>query len=297
MNPLFQMNQDELLSQTKRLVREELRIGLEVLKHLREVERRRLYLERGYSSLFAFCVTELGYSEPQAQLRIDAMRALRDTPEIEEQVRSGALPITSVVTLQRFFRREKLRTGNRVEKKERLALFQQVQGKSTREVERVLVAKSPESALPRERQRLITEKHVEIRIVVTEEVREKLEMLKAHYSHRMKDVTSTAELLDLLASDALKRAKPERSSAPTALSVEVRRPSVALSQFVRARDSEGCSYVDPKTGRRCGSRYFLQVDHVVPFSKGGKTDPENLRVLCGAHNRLVWDNWQCAADG
>ena len=41
------------------------------------------------------------------------------------------------------------------------------------------------------------------------------------------------------------------------------------------RDGEGCSYVDPQTGRRCNSTHLIEIDHIVPG---------NLR-LCGAHHR------------
>ena len=35
----------------------------------------------------------------------------------------------------------------------------------------------------------------------------------------------------------------------------------------------------------CGSRSYLQVDHIVPFALGGGHSAKNLRLLCGVHNR------------
>ncbi len=61
---------------------------------------------------------------------------------------------------------------------------------------------------------------------------------------------------------------------------------VAVKREVWRRDQGRCSYVDPHSGRRCGSRYRLEIDHVVPFALGGGAEPENLRVRCGAHHRL-----------
>ncbi|MDE0217811.1 MAG: HNH endonuclease signature motif containing protein, partial [Spirochaetaceae bacterium] len=52
------------------------------------------------------------------------------------------------------------------------------------------------------------------------------------------------------------------------------------------RDQGCCSYVDPHSGRRCGSRYRLEIDHIVPFALGGPTELRNLRVRCRAHHRL-----------
>lgn len=36
---------------------------------------------------------------------------------------------------------------------------------------------------------------------------------------------------------------------------------------------------------RCGSQVELQYDHIIPFSLGGASTPENLQILCGTCNR------------
>ena len=59
----------------------------------------------------------------------------------------------------------------------------------------------------------------------------------------------------------------------------------AVKRQVWARDQGCCSYVDRGSGRRCGSRYLLQVDHVFPYALGGSAEPDNLRLLCAAHHR------------
>ena len=61
---------------------------------------------------------------------------------------------------------------------------------------------------------------------------------------------------------------------------------VAVRREVWRRDQGRCSYVDRHSGRRCCSRYRLEVDHVVPFALGGGAQPENLRLRCEAHHRL-----------
>ena len=35
----------------------------------------------------------------------------------------------------------------------------------------------------------------------------------------------------------------------------------------------------------CGARAFLQYDHIEPYAQGGPTEIDNLRRLCGPHNR------------
>ena len=40
------------------------------------------------------------------------------------------------------------------------------------------------------------------------------------------------------------------------------------------RDGSCCSFVDPHSGRRCSSRFLLELDHLVPFARGGSAEPE-----------------------
>jgi hypothetical protein len=54
-----------------------------------------------------------------------------------------------------------------------------------------------------------------------------------------------------------------------------------VMEKTRAR---GCDHTDPD-GNRCGSHHFLQRDHIHEFSRGGLNTIENLRWLCGFHNR------------
>jgi 5-methylcytosine-specific restriction endonuclease McrA len=50
------------------------------------------------------------------------------------------------------------------------------------------------------------------------------------------------------------------------------------------RDHGKCTYIDPKSGRQCGSTSFIEIDHIIPHALGGKTTFENLRLYCKTHN-------------
>jgi len=64
----------------------------------------------------------------------------------------------------------------------------------------------------------------------------------------------------------------------------------AVRREVWRRDQGSCSYVDRHSGRdsgrRCGSRYRLEIDHIVPFALGGANELSNLRIRCAAHHKL-----------
>ncbi len=52
-------------------------------------------------------------------------------------------------------------------------------------------------------------------------------------------------------------------------------------RFVIARDGGMC------TADGCGSRYRLQVHHIVPRSQGGTNDPDGLGTVCWYHHMVV----------
>jgi hypothetical protein len=62
---------------------------------------------------------------------------------------------------------------------------------------------------------------------------------------------------------------------------------VRVRREVRRRSGGQCEYVDAQTHRRCESRQQLQLDHVIPFARGGQATTENLRHHCFAHNALA----------
>jgi hypothetical protein len=55
---------------------------------------------------------------------------------------------------------------------------------------------------------------------------------------------------------------------------------------VRARDAGRCRFVDEQ-GRRCSERHGLEFHHRRPYGMGGDHSPENISLLCPAHNRYL----------
>ncbi len=78
--------------------------------------------------------------------------------------------------------------------------------------------------------------------------------------------------LELTASDLAGR--------PIALGRTTRVIKPRLRRYVLHRDG-GCA------ADGCTSRYRLQPHHIVPWSQGGSTDPENLTTLCWFHHHVV----------
>jgi hypothetical protein len=328
---LKSISDSELLSKTKTLAFEERRIGIEVLHHLREIDARKLFASLGFSSLFAYCMTELGYSEGGTHRRISAMRLLREVPEYEAKLEEGKVSVATLSQVQSFLTQEKRQNGKSYSSEEKLEILAKVEGKSTQQTERVLATISPQ--LRREEKvRAINETETEIRFVVKKELMEKIDHLKNLLGGKRK-IQDFAGLLEELVDMGIQKLDPQRkktdrqsrpsndrevvnvseSSLPlveVALS-EVSSRDVSCSELASAgemrigekkatryipvtvkrevwkRDGGRCTFVDAKSGRRCGSQHALQWEHVVPYARGGQSTFENIKLLCQAHNQYA----------
>ena len=421
------LSDDRLLERTKELSGLEHHVEVVVIDHLREIHRRRLYLRRGFSSLFDYAVRELGYSDAAAWRRLKAMRLCADIDGVRERLQDGSMTLNAAAQLQNAFDRQE-RDRDRaarsapggdgfgdaaqsqdgsapgpaqpaerkppvLDRSARRALVEQAAGKSSRQVMRLLAEVDPELAAPADRVRPLGAGRWELKAVIDDECRRGLERLKGLLSHVDPHMT-LGQIVGRLVQEGLDRHDPARpprgrrtgaraagakrtsaaktqapstrgtasaakqeassnSAAPSAAKVSAQpaapsgdeaaaplkpdRPDTsaakpagdttsasktrrlgrqavadakpaappprtqtsaakagggtgraipaAVKREVWRRDRGRCRYVDRTSGRRCGSQHLLQIDHVVPYARGGGAEPNNLRLLCAAHHR------------
>jgi hypothetical protein len=263
----------ELLLATRRLVEDERRVCVAVLKNLREIERRRLYAEEGYSSLWEFTTRYLSYSEGAAHRRIAAMRLIKSLPEVEGKIGRGELSLTVAARVQDFVTREKA---------EPAMVLKAVEGKSLRAVELALAELAPQ-ALPKERSRPVTATHTEIKILVDLAMKEKLDVILARRGRR-----NYGEAIRMLIDAEWAKIKKQReATTPPEVNNLAQNLPASVKRFVWRRDGGRCTFLEPATGRRWEADHFLEIDHIHPVALGGTHDPANLRLLCREHNLLA----------
>src|SRR5262245_53396124 len=99
MGTIALLSDAELLSRLPLLVRAEQEATADVVEHLVEVERRRLYLEQACSSLAKYCEERLGYAEDAAFKRARAAKLAVLFPRALDELRSGGIHLTGLVLL------------------------------------------------------------------------------------------------------------------------------------------------------------------------------------------------------
>ena len=306
---LTHITDQALLASTQELAQNERETLTKILHHLREIERRRVYCDAGCSSLFEYAVKCLHYSEGQAGRRIQAMRLIKEIPEIEQKIESGALSLSNISQAQSFFR--DVSAGNQgagpkiVTRETKLRVLGRLENKSSRDGQKELIQLGGNTALPRERERVLTDDKSEIKFVIDRDLREKLDEVRSLLGPDAMSM-SFAELIAKIAdigADSLRarkfgkrRAQTMNARANENTADEVKSPvtptpapewrppsnnpryvSKDIKSFVWQRDRGVC--------RGCGSRRGLNFDHIVPVARGGQGTPDNLRLLCFACNQ------------
>ena len=281
-----------LLEKRSNLVHREREILTEVLRHLREVERRKLFSELGYSSLFDYATRELKYSEGQAERRIQAMRLVKELPEIEQGITSGELSLSNLSSAQSLFRNIRKSDPRRItSRQEKVSIINSLKNKSAREGQKEILKWQPQgiNAAQFEKERQVTPDACEVRFLMTDQMRAKLENVRSLLGPKAVDM-GYAELFETMAE--LSAAKLEEKKFGKKASKAGKTPTVEeRKEKVEDFQSQNRRYIPKKLKAavwrrdqgqcgRCHGKRNLNYDHVKPVALGGETTLENLRLLC-----------------
>ena len=297
------VSDEHLLTCFANAVRTERKITNHVLALIGEIDRRKLYLRKAYTSLFDFLVNDFGYSPGAAMRRIDAARLLCELPETAQKFQEGTLTLSQATQVQRASRELKKLKKESLSPESKRKLILQIESSTQKQTEHIIATTLDLPVVPQQKQTQHRDQSVTLTITFTHEQMQILQQAQNMISHTVVG-QDWAEALTYLAKREVKRRTSVRETssansfgvsevaAVAAVSPKNQFNSTnkrrALPMAVRKALLNGnatCAYKDAN-GKRCESRRFLQIDHVQSWSRGGTNDPENLQVLCGVHNRL-----------
>ena len=299
----------------------------ETLAAICEVESRNLYLEAGYSSLFEYCMVDLGYSEDATKKRIHATRAAREHADLVfPALADGRLHLSGLVLLAPHLTQENAEE-----------LLAAAANQSKAKIEMLLVQRKPKPDLPAWIQPLASGPlhsgparegapgHVESGIAGSlspvalfeqapagvEQRSRTIPLAPQRYGYQFSsdeefqtDLTEATELLG----DAV---APGDLAAIFKRVLKAALPVLRKQKFGAAKKPGRCRAPKPgsrripnsvkravwkRDGGRCtyvsddGRRCTsrkVQYDHIEEVARGGLSTESNVRLLCHAHNQLA----------
>ncbi len=310
------LSDQELLSNTKKLVKEEKNLTLKIIEHLEEVSKRKLYCDLKYQSLFEYCVYELGYSRDEAYRRLDAMKTSKKVPEIKKELGNGTITL-STINLMSDFLNASAKKNITINSRE---ILTQIKGQSKKDVEKFFIKKKEELGIKTQiaKKEIVTKAGEEVRLNITlkKSTMDKITKLKALVSHSNPNF-ETSDLLDKVLDDAIAKMeakkfaqrKAREGKVPTKNSLSNNQISDGNSSSAKKLSSSSSSakissqnssctsrYIPAQVKREvyknsskscanCGSIFFLEYDHQKSFAKGGASDATNMIILCSRCNQ------------
>ncbi len=247
-----------LVEKLVRLAKEENELTANIILHLVELDRRKLYRDLGYTSLFAYVVSGLGYSENAAKRRITAARCVSQFPQVYQMLLKRELSLSTISIIAPV-----------LTEKNKDSVLPQVVGKSRVEVEWVaghfnprksqwdkivpiVAPKTIESTVQQETDNLETSfgsqeteknysENKNTQLVLEERYRfefsgskafkEKLDSVKSLASGGLKPGATLEETLELLMDEYIQKHSPEKREERR----QARKRRVASKKVLRAK--------------------------------------------------------------
>lgn len=276
----------EIDEQMSVLIKTERKITRQILELIQAAEHQRLPLERGFKDTYDWLIRGHGYSGSAANRRIQASRLLRDMPEIASKVESGSVNLTTLWQTQKAIRAQQKSTGKKITLTEKKAAILKIEGKTSTVAERELNTLFPDGVKSEQK---LTAKHgggMGLSVDLNAEDASELNRARELLSHALPGAP-VGQIIGRLARDFNRRNDPLRKQKTHLVATPQRGTKARCRRDLIQQAGGKCGFADPVTKRVCGSRYQLEIDHIVPRARGGSDDPSNLRCLCRNHNQLM----------
>jgi len=313
----------------KTLVKTERKITHEILLTIQEIDIKKSYRELGYGSLYAYLTKEIGYTEGPAQSRIQAARLLKQVPEVSEDLKAGNINLSQMAMAQSAIRQEEQAEKIKISKEEKLELFEEIKSKNMFETIKTPKKELPSFKPPKPRAIPVDDGQIQVTLQFEEKDWQKIQSLMAHFSHSVPDQKLESLLLywhsqveakkqkqkervekqEMKVKQQMQGQNQDQSEAKTKNTSErnlsaseisplkqrwtvVKREHIPqkIKVLLRNRAGDQCEF-HAANGKRCESKHFLEIDHIVPLARGGSNEFQNLRIYCRAHNQLAAKDW------
>ncbi len=140
---LDSLSDDVLLARVAEMVGRSRRVEADLVWHLAEVDRRRLYLREACPSMHVYATTRLHLSDAEAYLRITAARPSRRFPAVLAMLAEGMLHLSAIAKLAPHLREDNAET-----------LLGRAARRSKREIDMLVAELAPQPDVPSRMRRL-----------------------------------------------------------------------------------------------------------------------------------------------
>lgn len=284
----------------------------EILLHLQEVSRRRMFCDYQCESMHAYCVKILGYSDGEAWIRIKAAKLIKQRPELVESIKDGRLNLTNASNMMHLFDK------GQFDGSEKNKIINNILGQSTREAKIILEQVALENGVQEKenlssmrRRKIGYADKTELKIVLGNDDLENLNFIKSKLN-----IKDDGDLLKKLLKRerarldpacTMVKARSEKNALEKNVPSKMTETKIAQSPVMTEKTKAKKNFTTPRNlgakveghprsispakkfkiyadshsqCEKCQSVFALNIDHIKPVAHGGNNAQENLRLLC-----------------
>jgi hypothetical protein len=295
----------QIVEKLKQLVANERKLTAEIIEHIQKIEALKIHLQMGFPTLFSFLTEHIGYSPASAQRRIDASRLLTSVPEVSDDIKLGRINLSQVsMVAQAVRQKQKEEPGLQINATDKKIMLEKIIGQTYEASQKIISQSLNLQIKQHDHKKIQQDESVRFEITFSKVQMELLNRVKSLLSHTNPNA-SVAETFEHLANFYLKQKCPTRKIKNTNIKkitlskinnanhrvshseTTTRKPiPMPLKRYIWNRDHGCCQFKDTNTGKICGTKHLLEIDHIKRVRHGGNNHPSNLRLLCNAHNLL-----------
>ena len=210
---ISRLSNQDLMGRFGQLVQTERKITGLVLECIIEIDRRKIYLEKAYPSLFEFLVKEFGYSPSSAMRRIESARLLREIPEMSEKIKSGAINLSQLAKVQQTIRAVQKTSNIKIVTAQKKEILNKIEFETQAKTELILAQEFNLPHVHFEKEKVHKDESITLAMTFTKEQMELLEQAQNLVSHAVPN-KKWSEMFTYLAQKEIKSRSPKVHKKP-----------------------------------------------------------------------------------
>ncbi len=259
----------QIVERLQYLHKQEKEILSETIRLLGDIRKYKIFSDYQCKDLLEFCQKILGYTESQTHRRVRALNLIDRYEELDP-----SMPLTHIMNAGNLFDQ----CGPIISKEEKIEILEEIKNKPTQQAKEILKAKGREiqgkDPLPKKDFQTKIRKENNRVIVSFQFTEEEFELMDAlrKGKENLKDVVVESMKINKELRDKKKHAQVKN---PRKQKVKLNNKRTIPAEVKRAafeKNNGRCS--------NCHTMKNLEYDHKIPFALGGKSDKENIRLMC-----------------
>ncbi|MBT3979971.1 MAG: HNH endonuclease [Bacteriovoracaceae bacterium] len=267
---LQNLSDERLIEDTKMWNEKEEHCTRQFLRHINEVNRRRLFCDDKTGSLFKYIRKNFNKSDSEISRRVLAAKTLRHVPYADKALANKQVTLTNLAEVSNL-------VENIKSKKKKNEILDSIKGKTQTQTRELVDELTGKKRATRSKTHSHSDGSLRIHLTLVGQTAKDYDFLKEQLSnngiYKPEEVighaiNSTAE--------SMRKKIIGMGSRKSKVITNTRAISAAIKKAVMTRSGNKCE--------NCASKYNLHFDHIIPYSLGGVSTIGNVRQLCSNCN-------------